>query len=112
MRVILDLGVLLALVSARTEPGGCGTGLHCPSSSPWQYQVGRVYSYTYRVATSTVMKGASDQQSSFAFSATAEIGVASPCNLVLRLSKVQGGQEGSTQAQHFAQVSLRHSGYK
>ena len=69
-----------------TDAGLCGSGLHCPSTSSWQYEPGRVYRYLYTVDTATAMKGASEQQSTFTFSALAEIGVERQCQFVLKVS--------------------------
>ena len=58
---------------------------HCSSSSNWAYSIGKIYNYDYIVSTSSAMKGTSDEESSVAFKARARIGVATPCNFVLKV---------------------------
>ena len=85
----------------------CGVG-RC-NAGEWKYEAGRVYSYQYAVEATTVINGASDQQSTFSFTARAEIGAIGPCTFVLKLSGVRGGKVGSAKAEDFSRVLEQHN---
>ena len=89
--------------------GGAVCGVGRCNVGEWKYEQGRVYSYQYAVEATTVISGASDQQSTFSFTARAEIGVIDPCTFVLKLSGVQGGKVGSAEAEDFSRVLQQHN---
>ena len=102
--------ISLLVASTFSLPQGghvCGVG-RC-SAGDWKYEQGRVYTYQYAVEATTVINGASDQQSTFSVTARAEIGMVGPCNFVLKLSGVRGGRMGSTEAEEFSRVLQQHN---
>ena len=57
----------------------------CSSRTSWKYQVGKVYSYNYKVSVSSMIKGNSDEDSSFTISALANFIHSSTCNFDLQV---------------------------
>ena len=57
----------------------------CSDSSLWSYQVGKVYSYNYKVSVVTKMKGNSDEDSRLTISARANFYHSTSCNFDMQV---------------------------
>ena len=103
MRLLVMISLLVA--STLSLPQGrevCGVG-RC-NAGEWNYEQGRVYTYQYAVEATTLINGASDQQSTFSFTARAEIGMIGPCTFVLDPCQVW-----TTDPTHGGKVVLQHT---
>lgn len=108
MRLLVMISLLVASTLGLPQGGEvCGVG-RC-NAGEWKYEEGRVYTYQYAVEATTAINGASDQQSTFSFTARAEIGMIGPCTFVLKLSGVRGGTVGSAEAEEFSRILQEHN---
>ena len=57
----------------------------CSETSLWSYQVGKVYSYNYKVSVVTKIKGNSDEDSSLVISARANFHHSTACNFDMQV---------------------------